>query len=185
MEENIRKLSNIEIKSARPAPGDLPGMNRVPVTVVCENIRSLYNVGSIFRTSDGAFIEKLYLCGYTGYPPRKEIDKTALGSVESVPWEHDTDTAGVLENLKSQGYTIVSLEHTDRSVQYDRAEYRFPLCLVLGNEVDGVTEECVSMSDMAVEIPMHGIKQSLNVSVAYGIALYHISGMYRRGIPGD
>jgi tRNA G18 (ribose-2'-O)-methylase SpoU len=173
-ESMIKKLSHQELKSARPTAEELKAMRRFPVSVLCENIRSLYNVGSIFRTSDGAGVEKLYLTGYTGYPPRGEIDKTALGSVESVPWEYRPNEFEVAHDLRKRGYRIVALEHTGRSVPYDRASYDFPLCLVLGNEVRGVTDELLSLCDMAVDIPMHGLKQSLNVTVAYGIVVYHM-----------
>lgn len=169
-----RKLQYEEIKSKRPDLSELDTKKRFPVTVVAENVRSLYNVGSIFRTSDGAFIEKLWLCGYTGFPPRKEIDKTALGSVESVPWEHETDTLSVIKRLKSDGYTILALEHTDSSVNYNEAEYTFPVALLLGNEVEGLSSEAVALCDQSVEIPMYGLKQSLNVSVAYGVIVYHL-----------
>lgn len=175
----INKLSYEEIKSKRPDPDKISSLRRVPVSVVAENIRSLYNVGSIFRTSDGAAVEKLWLCGYTGYPPRKEIDKTALGSVESVPWEYNEDTVSVVKSLKAKGYTIAALEHTDKSFVYNEAEYDFPLCLIVGNEVEGLSSEIVELCDMAIEIPMHGIKQSLNVSVAYGIMIYHLLAKFK------
>ena len=153
-------------------------MDRFPVSVVLENIRSLYNVGSVFRTSDGAFIEKLYLSGYTGFPPRKEIDKTALGSVDSVPWERIPNTFEIIYRLRSIGYQIVSLEQTESSFPYNTAGYRFPLCLVVGNEVSGVTKEVILKSDLAIDVPMYGTKRSLNVAVAYGIAVYHIVDKY-------
>ena len=175
-----KKLSNEEIKGKRPGIAELADTERFPVAVIAENVRSLYNVGSMFRTSDGALIEKLWLCGYTGFPPRKEIDKTALGSVETVPWEHNEDTVSVIKKLKAEGYSIVALEHTDASVNYLHAEYKFPLCLMLGNEVEGLSEEAVALADSAVEIPMYGIKQSLNVSVAYGIVVYHLIEEFRR-----
>lgn len=174
------KLSNEEIKGRRPKIDELRDFERFPVSVIAENVRSLYNVGSMFRTSDGALIEKLSLCGYTGYPPRKEIDKTALGSVETVPWEHNTDTLSVINDYKSKGYSIIALEHTDSSASYLDAEYTFPVCLMLGNEVEGLSQQAVAMADMAVEIPMYGIKQSLNVSVAYGIVVYHLIEEFRR-----
>ena len=175
-----KKLSNEVIKGKRPGIVELGETERFPVAVIAENVRSLYNVGSMFRTSDGALIEKLWLCGYTGFPPRKEIDKTALGSVETVPWEHSEDTLSVIGNLKSEGYSIVALEHTDSSVNYLEAEYKFPVCLMLGNEVEGLSEDAVALADSAVEIPMYGIKQSLNVSVAYGILVYHLIEEFRR-----
>ncbi len=174
------KLSNEEIKGKRPGIVELEETERFPVAVIAENVRSLYNVGSMFRTSDGALIEKLWLCGYTGFPPRKEITKTALGSVETVPWENNTDTISIIKKLKSEGYSIVALEHTDSSVNYLEAEYKFPICLMLGNEVEGLSEEAVSLADAAVEIPMYGIKQSLNVSVAYGILVYHLIEEFRK-----
>jgi tRNA G18 (ribose-2'-O)-methylase SpoU len=174
-EHKLIKLTYEELKHARPAPEDIGTAYRLPIAVVCENIRSLYNVGSIFRTSDGAGIERLYLCGYTGFPPRREIDKTALGSVESVPWEYLRDPAQAVHGLRSRGYFIVALEHTRAGLSYAHASYPLPLCIVLGNEVDGVSERLLGMCDAAVEIPMHGLKQSLNVSVAYGILVYHVA----------
>jgi tRNA G18 (ribose-2'-O)-methylase SpoU len=174
----MKKLYPDELKSQRPSLEELGAMNRFPLCCILENIRSLYNVGSMFRTSDGACIEKLYLCGYTGYPPRKEIDKTALGSVESVPWEHNENTLETISDLKNKGYCIAVLEHTSKSKSYNTIEYPFPLCLVAGNEVDGVTEDVIAASDIAVDIPMYGLKESLNVAVAYGIVVYEIVSDY-------
>jgi len=179
----INKLSHEEIKSKRPGLNEISSIKRLPVAVVAENIRSLYNVGSIFRTSDGASIEKLWLCGYTGYPPRKEIEKTALGSVDSVPWEYNEDTFSVVKSLKDNGYCIAALEHTDKSCFYNKAEYNFPLCLIIGNEVEGLSREIIALCDMAIELPMHGIKQSLNVSVAYGIMIYHLLAEFKKNDP--
>lgn len=180
LSHNIQKLTDEELKDARPSLEKLKEIERFPVVVLIENIRSLYNVGSIFRTSDGALIEKLYLTGYTGYPPRKEIDKTSLGSVNSVPWEYIEDPLTAANKLKDQGYALAALEHTVQSTVITETVYPFPLCLVLGNEVDGISEDLLSLCDMAVEIPMYGIKQSLNVAVAYGIAVYHIVEFYQK-----
>lgn len=174
----IKKLTYEEISSTRPTFDVLKTRERFPITVVIENIRSLYNVGAVFRTSDGAGIEKLCICGYTARPPRKEIEKTALGSTESVPWEWRQTAVEAITEYRSRGYQIVALEHTDRSVPHDRAEYKYPLCLIIGNEVEGVGQEAVAMCDMAIEIPMHGVKQSLNVAVAYGVAVYRILEEY-------
>ena len=176
----IRKLTYEEITSQRPNLQELQEKNRFPVSVIIENVRSLYNVGSIFRTSDGAGIEKLYICGYTACPPRKEIEKTALGSTESVPWEWRARACDAIAELKSRGYAIVALEHTDISVSLTESLYQFPVCLVIGNEVEGVSQETLERCDMAVEIPMHGIKQSLNVAVAYGIAVHSIVERFLR-----
>ena len=171
----MRKLSFDEINSTRSVPLDeLEGMPRNPIIMVCENIRSLYNVGSIFRTLDGIRAQKLYLCGYTGYPPRKEIDKVSLGAVDSVPWEYEKDTLKVIEQLKSDGVTVIALEHTDTSVDFQEFDYCFPLAVVLGNEYEGMTDEVVAACDCAVEIPMYGIKQSLNVATACGIIGYEL-----------
>lgn len=178
----INKLSFEEITAQRPTLDELRDQERFPITVILENIRSLYNVGAMFRTSDGARIEKLYICGFTARPPRKEIDKTALGSTESVPWEWRADSRELIEELRGRGYQIVALEHTDRSVPHNEAAYRFPLCLIMGNEVDGVSREAVAQSDMAIEIPMFGIKQSLNVAVAYGIAVFRIVEEFRKSV---
>ncbi len=181
----FRKLTDGELKAARPAPGDILGVKRYPVAVILENIRSLNNVGSIFRTADGAGIGELCICGYTGYPPRAEIDKTALGSVEFVPWRRVPNQFEALREYRARGYCIAALEHTSAGIPYNGAEYRFPLCLVIGNEVQGVTPEFLSLCDMAVEIPMFGRKQSLNVAVAFGIMAYHLVERYRasNGIP--
>lgn len=178
----IIKKTEEELHGERSAREALREGERFPVILFCENIRSLYNVGSLFRTCDGARVRSLYLCGYTGYPPRKEIDKTALGSVDTVPWVHNTDPVAALRRLKDEGYQVVALEHTHASVPYTEAVYTFPLCLVLGNEVEGVTQELLDLCDMAVEIPMYGSKESLNVSVAGGIALYHLVDVYLRGM---
>jgi len=179
----IIKISDEELKNSRPSLEALEKTTRNPVVVLLENIRSLYNVGSIFRSSDGALIEKLFLTGYTGYPPRKEIDKTSLGSVESVPWEYQANSLEAVKKLKSNNYQIVSLEQTSKSIPYNKASYQFPLCLILGNEVKGISPEILQESDLAIDIPMLGRKQSLNVTVAYGIVLYHLITKYKFANP--
>ena len=176
--QRIRKLSYEEIFSRRPKLDALRQMPRHPIYALIENIRSLHNVGSIFRSSDGALLEKLFLTGYTACPPRTEIDKTALGSTDSVPWSYSCDPQPVIDQLKKDQVQIVVVEHCNRSVPYTEAEYRFPLCLVMGNEVDGVSETIVQQADIAIDLPMFGLKQSLNVSVAFGIVLYHILAAY-------
>ena len=170
----MRKLSYEEIFRMRPSLQEIEREGRFPVTVVAENIRSLYNVGSLFRTSDAARIEKLYLAGFTGTPPRNEISKTALGAERTVPWEHRRDTRALLEELKGRGLPIVVVEQTDQSVPYFEFAFPRPVCLVLGNEVEGVSETAVELADAAVEIPMYGVKHSLNVGVAYGIIVFEV-----------
>ena len=173
-----RKLSFDEIFSRQPTLEKLKTLPRLPISVLVENIRSMHNVGSIFRTSDGVRIEHLYLCGFTARPPRIEIDKTALGATDSVPWSYHKNATQVVKQLKQQGVSIVVLEHTSQSRNYFEQNYSYPLCLVLGNEVEGVSQSIVEQADLAIEIPMLGLKQSLNVSVAYGIVVYHILGNY-------
>jgi len=175
----MKKLTHDEISKNRSTLDTLHEVKKMPVQVVLDNIRSAYNVGSIFRTSDGAMIEKLNLCGYTPFPPQKEVLKTALGSHESVPWEHSDSPVELLQELKNKGYKICSLEQTDSSVPYyELNENDFPLCLVVGNEITGVAQELIDLSDIAIEIPQYGIKQSLNVAVAYGIAIFELRKIF-------
>ncbi len=175
---SIRKLDYDEIFSQRPGLVELKNLARMPIYALIENIRSMHNVGSIFRTSDGARLKELFLTGYTAQPPRREIDKTALGATDSVPWRFNRDPLPFVSELKDRGVKIIAVEHTNASVAYSEIKFDFPLCLVMGNEVDGVSEEVIEQADMAIEIPMFGLKQSLNVSVAYGIVLYHILNQY-------
>lgn len=170
----IRKISHLDLLDQTPTLEMVRQRPRRPISVLLDHVRSLYNVGSIFRTSDAVGVEKLYLCGLTGYPPRAEIHKAALGAERTVPWEHCPDPVAAIHQLKSRGYRIVVLEHTDQSQPYHQAHYEFPLCLVVGHEITGVSDEVVALADQAIEIPMAGIKQSLNVAVAYGVAIYEI-----------
>jgi tRNA G18 (ribose-2'-O)-methylase SpoU len=178
----MKKLTHAEIAAHRVPLNKIESARRVPLTVMVDNVRSLYNVGSIFRTSDGAMIEKLILTGFTPYPPRKEIDKTALGATESIPWEYCKDPLLKIQELKNTGYTICCLELTDTGIPYYEFDPKgFPLCLVIGNEITGVSKEILNTSDCAVDIPMYGMKQSLNVAVAYGIAVFELTRLWRTG----
>jgi len=143
---------------------------------VLDNIRSLHNVGSIFRTADGAGVEKLYLCGMTGRPPRPEIRKAALGAEETVPWEYFTGTQIAVDQLRRKGYSLVALENSANSIDYRRAKYSFPLALIVGHEFNGISPEILRHCDQVIALPMRGKKVSLNVAVAFGIAAYEISG---------
>ena len=147
-------------------------LERFPVHVLLENIRSLYNVGSIFRSADAARIGAIHLCGITGRPPRKEIAKTALGAQDTVPWDYSESASTLIPTLKSRGFRIVAVEQTDSSVGLWEAHLNFPVCLVFGYEIHGISEETLSMCDLAVEIPMYGFKGSLNVAVACGIVMF-------------
>ncbi|MBE2280634.1 MAG: RNA methyltransferase [Ignavibacteriaceae bacterium] len=168
-----KKLSHAEISQNRANLEGLSELKRMPVVVLLNSIRSAYNVGSVFRTSDGAMIEKLYLCGYTTSPENKDVLKTALGSDKSIPWEYVKEAEGVISSYKDRGYKIVALELTDTSVPYYKiSSDDFPFLLIIGNEITGVSQNLLDMCDFSIEIPQFGIKQSLNVAVAYGIALF-------------
>ena len=178
----MKKLTHDEISINRSKIEDLHKVKKLPVYVVLDSIRSNYNVGSIFRTSDGAMIEKLYLCGYTPHPPKREILKTALGATESVSWEYVKDAKGIITKLKSQGIGICALELTDASKKYyEISNNDFPICLLIGNEITGVSQELIDLCDFSIEIPQYGIKQSLNVAVAYGIAIFELRKVFDLG----
>ena len=170
----MKKISYLDLINASPSQEQVNTQASRPVSVILDNIRSLYNVGSIFRTSDAAGVEKIYLCGITGKPPRAEIHKSALGADKSVNWEYQKSAVEMVQGLKNKGYKIVVLEHTDERENYHEVKFEYPLCLVIGHEISGVSDEVIELADQAIEIPMFGIKQSLNVSVAYGIAIYEI-----------
>lgn len=175
----MKKLSHDEIAENRSTLDTIHLVKKLPVYVILDNIRSNYNVGSIFRTSDGVMIEKLFLCGYTPHPPKKEILKTALGSTESICWEYVKDPREVVLNLKSAGIKICALEQTSKSYSYyNISKNDFPLCLIIGNEITGVSQNLIDLCDFSVEIPQFGIKQSLNVAVAYGIAIFDLRRIF-------
>jgi tRNA G18 (ribose-2'-O)-methylase SpoU len=171
----MQKLTHEQIVQQRLKKEELKTIERFQIYVLLDNIRSLYNVGSIFRTSDGARISKLFLTGYTPSPPRKEIDKTSLGAVSTVPFEYYKEPEEIIVKLKTDGIKICVLEHTSESIPYFLVSRKdFPLCLVVGNEITGISKKIISHADMAIEIPMFGFKQSLNVAVAYGIAVFEL-----------
>jgi tRNA G18 (ribose-2'-O)-methylase SpoU len=175
----MKKLTHDQISQNRSTLETLHLVKKLPVHVLLDSIRSNYNVGSIFRTSDGAMIEKLFLCGYTPHPPKKEILKTALGAVDSVTWKYVEDPKEVILKLKKQGVKICALELTESSVEYYKLEEPlFPLCLVVGNEITGVSQNLLDLCDLSIEIPQYGIKQSLNVAVAYGIAIFELRKIF-------
>lgn len=143
--------------------------------LIAHNIRSLHNVGAFFRTADAFGVEKIYLTGYTGCPPRKEIAKTALGSEHRIPWEHREDLDPLLLELKSAGKKIVALEISDRAIPVNTLEISTEqIALIVGSEVEGISPQLLEQCDEIIEIPMIGVKKSLNVSVATGIALFAI-----------
>lgn len=154
-------------------------IGRVPACVALENIRSLYNVGSFFRTGDAAGIEKLYLSGYTGFPPHRGIREVALGAEESLPWERAEDPVALVAKLREQGRQIAVIETVPRAIDLYDWKPAFPLAVVFGNEVEGVTREVSERADVHVRVPMLGAKQSLNVAVAGGVVLFELLRKYR------
>ena len=174
----MRKLAHAEIPRHRPE--ELAALARHPVVLVLEDIRSAHNVGSILRTADGLLLEEVILCGITPPGDHRSAFKASLGSEAFVPWRKETDTRAIISGLKASGYTIAALELTTHpTVAADLTPEQFPLALVAGNEVEGISDETLALCDLALEIPQYGAKQSLNVSVATAIAAHDIVRRYR------
>ncbi len=169
----MKKLSHDEILKRKPSTEEVKKKKKNEIYALLDNVRSLHNVGAIFRTSDAVLLKKLYLCGITGHPPRNEISKTALGAEEVVEWEYHEDASDLLKDLKKKGITIVAVEIANDSVNYDQAKYDFPVCFVFGHEVYGISDEVMDLVDMTVEIPMLGRANSLNIATSYGIIVYN------------
>jgi len=155
------------------------GIGTLPVAVLLDNVRSMYNVGAFFRTADAASIEKLYLCGITAYPPKHAISKTALGAEETVPWEHGWEPVPAVEELRARGYEMAAIETTVHAVDLFDWSPRWPVCVVFGHEVDGVRPEVSALCDTHVRIPMLGAKHSLNVATAGGVVIFELLRKYR------
>jgi len=174
----MRKLSWDEIE--RPDPDEVKALSKHPVHVMVHNVRSIHNVGSIFRTSDAARIEHVHLTGFTGTPEHKDLHKTALGAQDAVAWSQHDDPVPVLDTLRERGFSIAVLEQTSDSIPPNEVSPEvYPLCLVVGNEVRGVDEDIVKAANLGLEIPQYGAKISMNVGVAYGIAVYDLVRRYR------
>ncbi len=170
----MRKLRNNEL--GRISVSTFKKTTKTPIIVVLDNIRSLNNVGAVFRTSDAFLIEKIYLCGITATPPHREIHKTALGATESVDWEYKENTLALVNELKVQGVVVAAIEQAENSVMLDEfsLDATKKIAIVLGNEVKGVQQEVVSAADYCVEIPQKGTKHSLNISVSCGVVLWDL-----------
>lgn len=168
----MKKLQLEEL--GRISVNEFKESDKLPVSIVLDNVRSLHNVGSAFRTADAFRFEKIYLTGITGTPPHREIEKSALGATQSVAWEYAETTHGLLEKLKASGYTIILIEQTTESItlHHFTPERGKKYCLVFGNEVNGVSEESLPLADLALEVPQSGTKHSLNVSVCLGIVTW-------------
>lgn len=174
-----RKLLNIEL--GRISPEEYRSLPESGIVLILDNIRSAHNVGSALRSADAFKADKVWLCGICAAPPSAEIHKSALGAEDSVPWEHRQDTISLVEELKAQGYTVLSVEQTEKAISL---EVFSPVpgeryALVFGNEVDGVQQSVVDASDGALVIPQFGSKHSLNVSVSIGVVLWHFIKRFR------
>lgn len=143
--------------------------------VICDNIRSLENIGSIFRTSDALCVDKIFLCGISGTPPSPKITKTALGAEQNIPFERYLQTWRLIEKLKKQKVCIVAVEQAKKSILYTEYKPKFPLALVMGNEVKGISSAVLKRADTIVHLPMRGKKESLNVAVAFGVIGYELN----------
>lgn len=165
IEENIRLKGGLDKIVNAP---------RNNVCVILDNIRSMHNVGAIFRSCDAARVKMLYLCGITATPPRPQIQKTALNTVEYLPWQYRKSTVRLIQTLKKQKYQIVALEQTSNSINFKQFIASEPLALVVGNEIEGVSDKVLTNCDLSIEIPMHGISNSLNVATSVGIVLFNI-----------
>jgi tRNA G18 (ribose-2'-O)-methylase SpoU len=169
-----RKLKLDEL--ARVSVEDFKNQKKLPIIVVLDNIRSLSNVGSFFRTSDAFNITAIYLCGITAQPPHREIQKTALGATESVEWEYFETTEHALDKLHEKEFSVYAIEQTESPIYLQEFTYNLEkIALVFGNEVDGVGQNVINLSKNSIEIPQFGTKHSLNVSISYGVVLWHLA----------
>lgn len=169
----MRKLSMDELN--RKSVDEFKESEKIPIIVVLENIRSAYNVGSIFRTADAFLLQGMYICGYTAYPPHKEIRKTALGADETVHWKHFKKVQEALDELRAEGYKIYAVEQASNSIHLQDFNYGGEkVAVILGNEVTGVEQSTIEQTDGVIEIPQLGMKHSLNVSVAAGVVLWEL-----------
>ncbi len=170
----MRKLSMEEL--GRKTIEEFKQSDKIPVVVLLENIRSAYNVGSVFRTADAFLLEAVYTCGYTAHPPHKQITKTALGADESVSTKHFSKTESAIEFLKMNGYKIFAIEQVENSINLNeiKMEQDKRIAVIFGNEVTGIEQATLLLCDDCIEIPQQGIKHSLNISVAAGIVLWEL-----------
>jgi tRNA G18 (ribose-2'-O)-methylase SpoU len=170
----MRKLSMDELN--RKTVVEFKESAKMPIVVVLENVRSAYNVGSVFRTADAFLLEAVYLCGYTAFPPHKEIRKTALGAEETVQWKHFANAAEALSVLKQEGYKVYAVEQAEGSLhlQHLAFEATEKIAVIFGNEVTGVEQTTIAQCENCIEIPQLGMKHSLNVSVAAGVVLWQL-----------
>ncbi|MFV8226240.1 RNA methyltransferase [Christiangramia aquimixticola] len=176
-----RKLKNAELD--RKSISEFKEAEKTPITVILDNVRSLNNIGSVFRTADAFLIKKIYLCGITAQPPHKDIQKTALGATDTVDWEYVEDTTALVKSLQNKGLKVYSVEQAEGAVMLDdfQPERGEELAVVFGNEVKGVQQEVVTASDGVIEIPQLGSKHSLNISVSTGVVLWDLFAKLKKG----
>lgn len=169
-----RKLKNEELP--RLSESEFKKVEKLPLIVILDNIRSLNNIGSVFRTADAFLIKKIYLCGITAQPPHKDIHKTALGATETVDWEYAENTLDVVQRLKSENVKVLAIEQAEKAVMLDtftpKPSQKY--AVVFGNEVKGVAQEVVDASDAVIEIPQYGTKHSLNIAVSAGVVVWDL-----------
>lgn len=172
--KRMRKLENSELE--RKSIEDFKKSEKTPIILILDDVRSLHNIGSVFRTADAFLIEKIYLCGITATPPNKEIHKTALGATDTVAWEHNENVLEVIANLKKENVTTLAIEQVESAIflQNFKIEKDQKYALVFGNEVHGVSQEAVALCDGCIEIPQLGTKHSLNISVSAGIVVWDL-----------
>jgi 23S rRNA (guanosine2251-2'-O)-methyltransferase len=177
---DMRKLKNEELK--RISVDGYKNSEKMPVVIVLDNIRSLNNIGSVFRTADAFRIEKIFLCGITGQPPHREIHKTALGATESVEWEYFEKTKDVIIKLKNSGYKVIAIEQMDESMNLSlyKPVVNEKMALIFGNEINGISDDIINIIDQCIEIPQFGTKHSFNIAVSVGILLWHIFVNFRK-----
>jgi len=178
----MKKLSNEEL--GRINIEEFKKIQKLPITIVLDNIRSLMNIGSIFRTSDAFTIKEIILCGITAKPPHREMQKTALGATESVSWRYVENTTDAVKELKTNGITVLSVEQADEAKMLDNYEFDFSqeVALIFGNEVKGVSDEVIELSDDCIEIPQFGTKHSLNISISAGILIWECFQQYQKNL---
>lgn len=177
----MRKLKNAELD--RLTVDEFKTAKKTPLIVILDNIRSLNNIGSVFRTADAFLVEKIYLCGITATPPHKDIHKTALGATDSVAWEYRENTLDLVGELKTSGYQVAAVEQAENALmlhEFQVGEQK-KYALIFGNEVKGVSQEVVSACDLVLEIPQQGTKHSLNISVSTGIVVWDLWTKLNRG----
>lgn len=170
----MRKLGMDELN--RKSVSEFKQSEKFPIVVVLDNIRSMHNVGSVFRTADAFLLQGIYLCGYTPQPPHRDINKTALGATETVEWKYYPQTTEAVKQLKEEGYKIFAIEQVENSIKLDKflIDEMDKIAVVFGNEVSGVEQEVIKLCDGSIEIPQLGMKHSLNISVAAGIVLWEV-----------